>query len=79
MARVSAAHFAVFIGRSLLTVNRKKARQDKDTADASGTIIAVMGVTGSGKSHLIQQIAGSQDVGVGDGLTSCQLSPSDQN
>ncbi|RPB00761.1 hypothetical protein L873DRAFT_1678794 [Choiromyces venosus 120613-1] len=34
-------------------------------------VIAVMGVTGAGKSHLIRQVTGQTDITVGDGLESC--------
>ena len=40
-------------------------------------LIAVMGVTGSGKSTFIKQVTGSKDVVVGNDLTSCmKLIPS---
>lgn len=34
-------------------------------------VIAVMGVTGAGKSHLIRQVTGLNEIAVGDGLESC--------
>ncbi|KAG0124760.1 P-loop containing nucleoside triphosphate hydrolase protein [Tuber indicum] len=34
-------------------------------------VIAVMGVTGAGKSHLIRQVTGRNEIAVGDGLESC--------
>ena len=34
-------------------------------------VIAVMGMTGSGKSNFIQKLTGSKDAKVGDGLKSC--------
>lgn len=37
-------------------------------------VIAVMGITGAGKSYLIQQITG-QPVVVGEGLEGCKLLP----
>jgi Fe-S cluster assembly ATPase SufC len=37
-------------------------------------VIAVMGITGAGKSYLINQITG-QPVVVGDGLEGCKFSP----
>ena len=36
-------------------------------------VIAVMGVTGAGKSHLIRQVTGLNEIAVGDGLESCIL------
>lgn len=45
-------------------------------SDAVEIIIAVMGMTGSGKSHLIQQITGSSDIEVGHTLKSSHLLPS---
>lgn len=36
-------------------------------------IIAVMGMTGSGKSTFIQKLTGTTEVTVGDGLHSCEL------
>jgi len=34
-------------------------------------IIAIMGMTGSGKSTFIQKLTGTSEVAVGDGLHSC--------
>ena len=34
-------------------------------------LIAVMGVTGSGKSTFVKKVTGSEDVVVGNDLTSC--------
>ncbi|PWW74264.1 hypothetical protein C7212DRAFT_353408 [Tuber magnatum] len=34
-------------------------------------VIAVMGVTGAGKSHLIRQVTGLNEIAIGDGLESC--------
>ena len=37
-------------------------------------VIAVMGVTGSGKSNFIRVVSGRDDVEVGDTLRSCKIS-----
>jgi len=39
-------------------------------------VIAVMGVTGSGKSTFIQKVTGSESVVVGSNLVSCTVSNS---
>lgn len=44
--------------------------QGRNGAGVREVVIAVMGVTGAGKSTLIKQISG-QDVLIGDGLEAC--------
>lgn len=47
--------------------------RDQSFRDAAGevNVIAVMGVTGSGKSTFIRKASGLDDVEVGEGLASC--------
>ena len=40
---------------------------------AGDILIAVMGVTGSGKSHFCRAATGDDDIDVGDGLESCNF------
>lgn len=40
---------------------------------APWALIAVMGVTGAGKSTFIREVSGDQTVVVGDGLESCKF------
>jgi predicted GTPase len=44
--------------------------EGRNMAQVREVVIAVMGITGAGKSTLIKQITG-QDVEIGDGLEAC--------
>ena len=46
---------------------------DAEEVLANSIIIAVMGVTGAGKSTLISQITGRQDITIGHGLRTGML------
>ena len=45
----------------------------KDAQDEAPSMIVVMGVTGAGKSHFINQLAGKEVVQEGADLDSCEL------
>ncbi|KAM7191241.1 hypothetical protein V8F20_009419 [Naviculisporaceae sp. PSN 640] len=45
--------------------------EGRNMAGVPEVVIAVMGVTGAGKSTLIKEITGNQEVQVGDGLEAC--------
>jgi Fe-S cluster assembly ATPase SufC len=59
----------------------KKQESDVPSNDNNGpnedgekeAVIAVMGITGAGKSYFIQKMTGDQDVVVGDSQMSCKL------
>lgn len=49
--------------------------QSDDEQNGAGhkeIVIAVMGVTGAGKSYFIRKVTGREDIDVGDGLESCK-------
>jgi predicted GTPase len=44
-------------------------------SEESVNMVIVMGVTGAGKSHLVNKLAGEQVVKEGDSLNSCKILP----